>query len=81
VSVVSVRRRIAPTTFPSGPGFEVFVGEAKIGAIGKHHREIVWWYQVDPKILRHLSVKGPIAGTRSNRAMALAALLAEWKTI
>jgi hypothetical protein len=83
---------LARKTFPSGPGFEVRAGGVKIGGVGKHYREVVWWWQLDSKLdpiaLRDrqrrragkpLGRGRRAAGMAPNKTKALGELMGAWK--
>jgi hypothetical protein len=70
------RRRccLVAIEFPSGPGFNVFIGPTLIGAIGKHHKETSWWWQIEPDY-------GRGAGLQPTKGNALLALRARNKKL
>ena len=84
-------RRIKPRRFPSGPGFDVFIGDLRIGSFGKHTHETAWWWQLDSKLdTKRFRLKagrragrmvGTTAGMKSTKVVALAALMAAWKSL
>jgi hypothetical protein len=87
-------RRIVATTFASGPGYEVFLDELKIGAIGKHFRERNWWWQITPKldpatktVRKLIRSRKPVgrrrhaAGMQETKPKALAALFAKYNEL
>ena len=74
-------RRIVAKTFPSGPGYEVFLDETFIGSIGKHYRERNWWWQVGGKLGGLDATPVRADGMESTKPKALAALFAKWAKI
>jgi hypothetical protein len=84
-------RRIKPRLFPSGPGFDVLIGDLRIGSFGRHTHETAWWWQLDSKLdTKRVRLKagrragrmvGTTAGMKSTKPVALAALMAAWKSL
>lgn len=91
LDITNTWRRIKPRRFPSGPGFDVFIGDLRIGSFGKHTHETAWWWQLDSKLdTKRFRLKagrragrmvGTTAGMKSTKVVALAALMAAWKSL